>query len=437
MKKFYILPSFLFAVMVSFAQVSMEEVGSGLIGPIGIEADGVGNLWVAESGSGQDDAGVSVLWTDGTQSRVITDLPSVFDTATMENLGAQRVQFFNDQYVGVMMSEGAGIYSSAILVFARDSIQQGGTALQGSDAEHIIRIEDRVLQLGIAESNAFSFVHDGSDLFIADAAANSILRRDGLTGVINVFATFPATANPLPFGPPFFDPVPTRIVHNPAGGFYVSELTGFPFIDGASDIYAVSEEGDVTVVDSNLTLITDLSVDPGGDGLIALQYAQFRGDSVPPFVIGSAMLTHLHTDGSRDTLASGFGPSPGFAIGEANTYYVTNLFFGTVTKISMGSTTSATSDALNRISMEVFPNPIAETIQLSWQQNAHGPTTLRLYALDGKLLASRDLGAFAPGKQSVSLSSNTLGLNGTQTQNMVMSISSNSTFYSTMIMKIE
>ncbi len=90
----------------AYSQLSMEVVGSELRGPIGIEQDADGNLWIAESGSGQDDGAVSVIWADGTQQRIIDGLPSLFDTTTSETLGPCRVQIFNDQYFGIMILGG-------------------------------------------------------------------------------------------------------------------------------------------------------------------------------------------------------------------------------------------------------------------------------------------------------------------------------------------
>jgi hypothetical protein len=427
---------FFIALIIShfaYSQLNMEVVGSELRGPIGIERDSDGNLWIAESGSGQNDGAVSVIWADGTQQRIIDALPSLFDTATSETLGPSRVQLFNDQYFGVLILGGIPELGSSILVYPRDSIVLGGAPLGVEDAANIIHLEERVLQLGFEESNGYSFVHDGKDLYIADAAANAIIHRDGLTGVIQPFATFPPSVNPLPFGPPFIDAVPTRIIHNPDGGFYVSQLTGFPFIDGASKIFSVDTTGQVGVVDSGLTLVTDLATAADGDGLIALQFASFRLDSTPPFVIGSGQIIQIHEDGTKDTLASGFGPSPGLVVAGTNEFYVTNLFFGTVVKLSQTSTSAHDVQNNQTSGLHIAPNPANAQFTVQWYQPAGGEVTLKVAGMDGKIITNRKLGYFAEGNQTTTLDRESLGLQHVPVQNLAIGLTSGKMFYSALM----
>lgn len=437
MKKNLLLVIVLFLSHFTYAQLGMEVVGSELRGPIGIERDADGNLWIAESGSGQNDGAVSVIWADGTQQRVIEALPSVFDTTTNETLGPGRVQAFNDQYFGVIMLEGLPAVGSSILVYPFDSIVPGMEPLGLEDAINIIHLEERVLQLGFAESNNFSFVHDGKDMYIVDAAANAIMHRDGLTGVIQPFATFPPAANPTPIGGPFIDAVPTRIVHNPEGGFFVSQLTGFPFLDGASKIFSVDTAGQVEVVDSGLTLVTDLASAADGDGLIALQFASFRLDSTPPFVIGSGQIIQIHEDGSKDTLASGFGPSPGLAVAGTDEFYVTNLFFGTVVKLSETSTSSHDVQNNQVNGLQIAPNPASSEFTVQWYQPAGGEVTLKVAWMDGKIITDRKLGYFAEGNQTTTLNRESLGLQNVPVQNLAIGLTSGKMFYSALMVLSE
>lgn len=417
----------------AYSQLSMEIVGSELRGPIGIERDADGNLWIAESGSGQDDGAVSVIWADGTQQRIIDGLPSLFDTTTSETLGPCRVQIFNDQYFAVMILGGIPELGSSILVYPRDSIVSGGAPLGVEDAVNIIHLEERVLQLGFLESNGYSFVHDGKDLYIADAAANAIIHRDGLTGVIQPFATFPPAATD------FFvvDAVPTRIIHNPEGGFFVSELTGFPFANGLSKIFSVDTNGQVGVVDSGLTLITDLAIAADGDGLIALQFANFTLDSMPPFVIGSGQIIQIHEDRTKDTLASGFGPSPGLAVAGTNEFYVTNLFFGTVLKLSETSTSSHDVQNDRTNGLQISPNPNSGQFTIQWYQPVSGEVTLKVAGMDGKIITNRKLGYFAAGNQTTTLNREAVGLQTVPVQNLAIGLTSGKMFYSALMVMSE
>lgn len=424
MKRF--LPFLLLMIIFNpvYSQLNMEVIAADLRGPIGIERDAAGNLWIAESGTGANDGAMTVIWSDGTQQRVIDSLPSLFDLETSEIFGPTRVQAFNDQYFGVLLAGGLPDVSSSIAVFERNSIQPGGPVLSIQDAANIIHLEERVLKLGYPESNGFSFVHDGKDLYIADAAANAIMHRDGLTGVIKPIANFPPTANPLPFGPPVYEAVPTRIIHNPGGGFYVSQLTGFPFLDGASKIFSVDTAGQVSVIDSGLTLVTDLALAPAGDGLLALQYANFRGDSVPPFVIGSALITKVGFDGSKDTIASGFGPSPGFAVAGENDFYITNLFFGTVIHLTAGTTASQDHNVLQFEPLTIAPNPVSDHFTLNWHQPQSGEVFMRISNIEGKVLLVKNLGYQQEGQQTIPLNGNQLQLKSIPAQPLVVTLSS-------------
>ena len=60
------------------AQPEITTIAAGLNAPIGIELDADGNLWVAESGTGQTDGSVSIIRPDGSVARV---LPQPFASA--------------------------------------------------------------------------------------------------------------------------------------------------------------------------------------------------------------------------------------------------------------------------------------------------------------------------------------------------------------------
>ncbi len=100
---------------------------------------------------------------------------------------------------------------------------------------------------------------------------------------MSVFAPQP---NPLPFGPPFFQAVPTTVTLGPDDAYYVGNLTGFPFPPGLATVWGIDPNtGDATVAESDFTNIIDLDFASDGD-LLVLQ---------------------LTSNG----LASGFGPGPG------------------------------------------------------------------------------------------------------------------------------
>jgi hypothetical protein len=286
-----------------------------------------------------------------------------------------------------------------VLIYPFSAFAQGNPPLHPSDAAHVIHVGEFVHRNGLPQSDPYTLVHDGCDMYIADAAANAIIRRDGLTGLLDFVATFPDEPNPIPVGPPFYQAVPTRILHNPDGGFVVSQLTGFPFIDGASKIYNVDDQGNVSVRHSDLTLVTDMLWSPDGDGLVVLQFARFSLDSVPPFILNSSMILHLHDDGTRDTLLSDFGPSPGMTRDENENYYVTNLFFGTVMKIENITTGFTDPNDTGKGRMVAFPNPANDILNVDFYLESSKEVTISLTDMSGRLVYEERLGLLAAGQQ--------------------------------------
>jgi hypothetical protein len=53
--------------------------------------------------------------------------------------------------------------------------------------------------------------------------------------------------------------VPTSVVRGPDGAYYISQLTGFPFVPGAANIWRVVPGEEPTVFASGLTNVTDLA----------------------------------------------------------------------------------------------------------------------------------------------------------------------------------
>jgi len=96
-------------------------------------------------------------------------------------------------------------------------------------------------------------------MIVADAGANDLLlvKRSGR---IKVLATFPDRT----VGADTFDEVPTSVQRGPDGALYVGQLTGFPFIPGAANVYRVSKSGAVSVAATGFTNIIDIAFDKRG-----------------------------------------------------------------------------------------------------------------------------------------------------------------------------
>ena len=118
------------------------------------------------------------------------------------------------------------------------------------------------------DSNPFGLAFDGVDALVADAGGNDVLRVKP-DGTITVEAVFPATmVGPPPFItlPPGQIPmqaVPTSVEFDADGDIHVSQLTGFPFVVGAANIWSVSG-GTATPEHTGFTNIIDHAVADDG-----------------------------------------------------------------------------------------------------------------------------------------------------------------------------
>ncbi len=105
-------------------------------------------------------------------------------------------------------------------------------------------------------------------IHVADAGGNTVYNIDSASGELSILAVFDEI--PLPEGaqgPPTLQAVPTGVVENPAGGVYVSLLSGGPFPAGAAKVLAVTEDGTVSDFATGLTMLTDTELGSGRKSL--------------------------------------------------------------------------------------------------------------------------------------------------------------------------
>ena len=282
-------------------------VATGLNNPRQLAFSPSGALYVAEAGAGGTSpcfdgpeggtvcfglsGSVTKIW-HGKQKQVVTGLPSIGNKDDgSQAIGAADLAFTgHDRFV---LSMGLGADPAL-----RDSLPAGGQIL------------------GTLQSVSFRGHHHGwkhhhghqtarlrtfADLAAHEAATNPIDNPDSdPTGVlvtrrgvlatdsggntlvganwwghISTLATFPDVSVEFPPGSGEEMPmqsVPTDVVRGPDGALYVSELTGFPFPQGAAHIYRVVPGHAPTVYASGLTNVTSIGFDRDGS-LYAVEIA--------------------------------------------------------------------------------------------------------------------------------------------------------------------
>lgn len=392
------------------AQV-LQPVAFDLASPIDVNLDSDDQPWITLSGTGFNDGRVVKLTADDSTQVIIDGLPSFFNHESNELQGALSTQVMLDGRILVCQGGGPDSLSGSIMEFHLDDYLAAGSALTPADRRSIIYISSWVLEQGYEESNPYSFVAESNgDFIIADAAANAIVRYQASDESFSVVAELPSFPNPLPFGPPFVQAVPTKIITHPEGGYLIATLTGFPFVDGTATIYHLTTAGELEVYATGLTLLTDLAFDPADNGLLALQFAAFgQVDSTLAFQFGSAQLIKVGEDNQLDTLLSGFGPSPGMAIAGDGTAYFTHLFLGQLLRTD--ALTSLHSSVLpERELLQVFPNPSNGQIHLQLSLANVEEVRYQLIDLLGRPLASGSLGQLIPGEQQLQLNFSNLAL---------------------------
>jgi len=153
-----------------------------------------------------------------------------------------------------------------------------------------------------------------------------------VAGIHNRMGTSPITGpDPVPY-----ESVPTDVVKGPDGAFYVSELTGFPFIPGAARIWRIVPGQTPTVWATGLTNVTSLTF--SGRKLYVVQIAD-KGLTDAGGPIGSLRRVFPDVSGrASHVVASGIFAPYGVAIHRGFAYVSTGAVTsagGTVIKVPL------------------------------------------------------------------------------------------------------
>jgi hypothetical protein len=377
MKKILLFFAALFAASAQGQTITV--LATGLTGPIGICKTDSGALYVAEQGSGHGDGKIDVIY-GGILDTLITGLPSATDTATGETTGPYRAMFHNGMLM-VVIGKGPDINAGSILSFDISAWSSGMPPLTLADAVESIHVSSWALSNGFDDSNPFSMAWDSTgNMYIADAGANAILKYDMFNN-FSVLDSFPNIANVWTAFPPFIDYVPTRIINNGSGGFYVCNLTGFPFIGSISQVVSIDTAGSQSVIATGISQAVDMEMDSATGDLYILRFGVFDSSGMP--VPSTALISRLH-NGIMDTVLSNFGPCAGMTMtmDSAMSFYVTDLFSGSVLRIT--NTTSINRHLLNLTDAIVSPNPLHQNFQLQYSLAAPADVTCYINDVTGQ-----------------------------------------------------
>lgn len=323
-------------------------VASGLNNPRDLAFGPDGALYIAEAGFRSAigttvgpftfmSSGSITRLSGGTQTRIVTGLPSLYDSVLNDILGPNGVAFAagGTGYVAIGLGADpafrpAGSMFGHVLTFT-----PGGSVADFSDAAAFEALNNPDGPYGgPVDSNPFHMTANNGGLLLTDAGANALLSLSS-TGAISTVAVFPnrfigSPPPPLPTLPESHV-VPTGIAVGPDGTMYVSELTGFPFTPGAAQILSIAPGSSTpTVFATGFTNLTDLAF--ASDG--SLYALSLDLDSILGPNVGGAIYRVSSTGVAKQIFSTGLVNPTGLTVGSDGALYVTN--FSNTTAAGLG-----------------------------------------------------------------------------------------------------
>ena len=369
----------LVAIETASAQCPVSVVAGGLQAPNGITQSNQGRFFVSETGPPVVNSGrISIVDTDGVRRTLLSGLPS--GIGSIGDFSGPTGIFMRGRTLYVLIGEGnstlpgpfpgaefpnpnpaSPLFSSvlAIHISAHTEAITTGFTLTAEQHQALAAGETVTLSNGqgdkikielianfpnfvdnpnpslpptfVIHSNPFDLVVVGNQAFVTDGGLNLVYEVDISTGAFSVLTTFPPIPNPLPFGPPVIEAVPTGIAYF-NGQLLVTLFRGFPFVPGSSVVEQVDPStGAHTVLIPGLTSAIDvLPITSQGDtDYLVLQF------STNLLAGGLGSLLRFETPDSTPTVVAGclITPTSMTLDEKTNTLYITELATGRVVSV--------------------------------------------------------------------------------------------------------
>lgn len=287
---------------------------NGLRMPIGFSLDDKGQLWVTEAGTGHDDGSLVLITSAGVKTTVATGFPSI--TAPNGAIEGMSRPLIKDGMLYLLHGVSGKLYTGSISSFKSGDATLPLSHFQSEDIGTYIRSLKLTTPVN---SNLFDQVigPDGH-LYMVDAGANAIFKRDKTSKTVTKFAEIPNIAAGV-------ESVPTGIVFD-GSNFLVSNLSGVPFAPGNARIFKVTTAGAVSEYKTGFTNLTHLTLTKNNKALV-LQMADFGATGFQP---GSGKI--LNED--KKVLFSGLTMPTDLLRSGDREFYVLSYALGTIQKLT-------------------------------------------------------------------------------------------------------
>jgi hypothetical protein len=182
----------------------------------------------------------------------------------------------------------------------------------------------------VRHSNLYGLTGIGNRLYVVDAGLNAVHEIGINTGESSILPVFPPISNPLPFGPPVIEAVPTNI-REFGNQLLVTLLRGFPFPPNTAQVMTVDPQtGTSSPFINGLTSAIDVL--PHNGGFLTLEISTNLLAGQP------GRLQYWSSPTGAATVISNclIGPSSMVYDQKTETLFVTEIFTGRIIQIPLG-----------------------------------------------------------------------------------------------------
>jgi hypothetical protein len=291
---------------------AVSDYAAGLRAPIGMDVDDKGNVWVSEAGTGKDDGAIVLVSPGGQKTTVLTGFKSAKGNEAVE--GISHV-LYDDGKLYILHGISGKLYIADVKDF------KAGDPPMPLNLVPVEEYGDFVKSFKFTDplnSNLFGLtLGPNGDLYMTDAGANAIFKRDKHTKAFTLFAKIPDVAAKT-------DAVATGIVFD-GTKFLVTTLSGFPFTAGNAKIFEINTAGNVGIYRDGFTTLTHLTLTANKKPLV-IQLAEFGPKGFIPFT-GKV----LNEDGK--TLVGGIMMPTDIKRSGDRSFYLLSYALGTIQKL--------------------------------------------------------------------------------------------------------